>query len=207
MTEITRREQCIFDIAKLEWEMFQKVYNTGGRASCQDDPDTFFKMRMSQWMVYSDELLHAYKEDCLNAIQTGNNLIFEKYTRMMETSYPSECESLKQYLPKLTEEQKSCIEGIVQIHLKWDQEMYDQYPKVREKGRVSTTKEDSPENGSSMESYLRAELLTFSINTLELFEKETNDAILRGDNLLMETIKNETAFYGYSSLEEAQNQK
>lgn len=207
MTEITQREQCIFEIARLEWEMFQKVYNTGGRASCQDDPDTFFKMRMSQWMVYSDELLHSYREDCQKAILEGRNLIFEKYTIMMETTYPAEYMNLKQYLPVYTEEQKECIEKIVQIHLKWDQEMYEKYPEIRQKGRVMTTKEDSPENGSSMESYLRAELLTFSINTLELFEKETNDAILRGDNLLMETIKNETAFYGYSSLEEAQNQK
>ena len=205
MTEITKREQCIFEIAKLEWEMFQKVYNTGGRASCQDDPDTFFKMRMSQWMVYSDALIHSYKEDCERAILAGKNLIFEKYTRMMETTYPSEFEELKQYLPKLSDDQKRQIEDIVLIHLKWDMEMKEAYPGVRKKGRVMTTKEDSPENGSSMESYLRAELATLSLQTLELFEQETKEAYKNGENLLMETIKNETAFYGYSSLDDVQN--
>ena len=32
-------------IIQLEWNMFQKVRNTGGRAGCQDDWETFYIMR------------------------------------------------------------------------------------------------------------------------------------------------------------------
>ena len=205
MAEVSEREQLVFDISKMEWEMFQNVYNTGGRASCQDDPDTFFRMRMSQWLVYSDELLKSYKQDCEAAVAAGNNLIFEKYARMMETTYPEEYEKLRSYLPEISQEKESEIEEIVQIHLEWDREVAEKYPKVRGNGRTATTKEDNVMTGSSMESYLRAETKTYSDNTLKLLYDETLAAYKKGENLLQQIIANETAFYGYTSIQDAES--
>ena len=203
MAEVSEREQLIFDVTQTEWDMFQHVYNTGGRASCPDDPDTFFKMRMSQWMVYSDEVLHSYQEDCRKACEEGRNLLFEKYGRMMESTFPEEYEGIRDHLPDVADK-SDIVEKIVGINLEWDAAMLRDYPNLRNRGRVLTTAEDGIMAGSSMESYLRCELLSYSMHTLELIWKETLAAYEKGESLLKQTIANETLFYGYGSLEEAE---
>lgn len=204
MPELGEKEKLVFEITQLEWDMFQRVYNTGGRAECQDNPDTFFKMRMSQWLAYSEEVLESYKADCLKAIENGDNLLWQKYARMMETTYPEEYEGVKQYLPEISDEDRAKIEELVKIHTEWDAWMAEHYPNIRKRGRVTRTAEDSPEAGSSSESYLRCELMTYSEKTRDLIYKEIKQAYENGENILKDIIANETRFYGYESLEEAE---
>lgn len=207
MAQVSETEQLIFDIAKTEWELFQNVQNTGGRASCQNDPDTFFKMRMSQWMVYSEETLKSYQRDLENSIKEGRNLIFEKYGFMMETTYPEEFEGIKEHLPKVSPETEKMIDEMAHIHVKWDKEVYEKYPHIRENGRVFRSSEDSVQNGSSSESYLKGEYKTYSRETVELIYKQVKQAVDAGENLLEKIIENEVRFYGYQSLEDAEKKQ
>jgi len=80
MTEIIEK------IISLEWEMFQRVENEGGRASCQDDPTTFYHMRKSQFSAWTEEICLSYLEDLRAAAKSGRNLVEEKYARMMAST-------------------------------------------------------------------------------------------------------------------------
>lgn len=207
MAQVNEKEQLVFDIAQAEWELFQLVENTGGRASCQDDPDTFFKMRMSQWMIFSTETLKSYMADLQNAADEGRNLIFEKYGYMMETTYPKEYAQIKKHLPEVSEEAGRMIDEIARIHVQWDQKVYEKYQHVRENGRAFRTGEDNVFNGSSSESYLRGEYKTYSLQTLKLIYEQVLKAEKTGENLLEKIVENEVRFYGYQSLQEAEEKQ
>lgn len=68
----------IEQIIKLEWKQFDKVKNEGGRASCQDDFETFSIMRKGQYLAWPEELLKSYCVDLQVAEEKGWNLIMEK---------------------------------------------------------------------------------------------------------------------------------
>lgn len=207
MAQISEKEQLVFDIAQAEWELFQLVQNTGGRASCQNDSDTFFKMRMSQWMVFSTETLESYMHDLQDAADKGRNLIFEKYGYMMETTYPEEFAQIQKHLPEVLPESQQMIDEIAAIHVKWDKEVYEKYPHIRQNGRVFQSSEDSIINGSSSESYLRGEYKTYSLKTLKLIYQQVLEADKEGCNLLEQIVENEVKFYGYQSLADAEEKQ
>ena len=50
-------EGMIKSVVAIEWALFDKVRNCGGRAACQDDAKTFSIMRTSQFRAWSRELL------------------------------------------------------------------------------------------------------------------------------------------------------
>ena len=195
------RELLIENIIALEWEAFDKVDNEGGRADCQDDYETFYIMRKSQYLIWTKPLLQSFLRDLNRAKELGWNLITEKYARMMESTCKEEYEKLKDSLPFVSEEKKAVVNQIVQIQVGFMEEFAKEFPRVAGNARVIHTSEDTYFR-TSYETYLRGELLTYSDETLKLYGQFI--VSLAGDNknpakMIME---NTAKMYGYTDLSE-----
>ena len=192
-------------IIEIEEDMFSRVQNIGGKALCQEDLVTFKIMRSSQFISWSDAALESYLNDLTEAKKSGRNLLTEKYARMMKSTSPLEYARIKDLLPPLEPEVASLIDRIAEIELKWQEELLERFPYVVERGRPVYNSEDSP-FATSMETYLRGELATYSKKTLELYYENCLDQKSKNISGAEITLEHMVKRYGYKSLEEA-NQK
>jgi len=195
----------IDQLVKAEWDMFQLVQNTGGRASCQEDFTTFEIMRSCQFKSWSDTARKSYSDDLENATQEGRNLITEKYARMMESTSPKEYRKIKRRLPPVHPDAYELIEKILKILLACEEDFIKKYPNVTKKGRLLYSSEDTP-LATSKETYFKGELATYSLKTLRLYYAHISDLESRGENIsevvMTETVKR----YGYASLQDANSE-
>jgi hypothetical protein len=189
-------------IVDIEWKMFQNVQNTGGRAACQDDYETFKINRSSQMAGMPETALESYLDDLAEADKNGRNPLSEKFARMMQSTSPSEYALIEDLLPPLDPEVPPLIDKIVEIVLEWEQELSDKYPHILGRGRPLRSTADTPA-ATSKETYLRGELATYSARTLGLYleyllhQKADN---VNGSGIILENMVKQ---YGYNSLEEA----
>ena len=193
------REKIIEQIVLSEWEAFDKVQNEGGRASCQDDFETFSIMRKSQYMTWTDEMLNEYLYHFINSYNSGRNLITEKYGRMMESTAPDRYEEIKSHFIPLSDERIALQEAIIRIQVNWMEEVATKYPNIARNARSIHTYEDNAYN-TSYETYLRGELGTYSEELIAMYGRFIVDIEKQGQNLAFMTMNNAAILYGYEGI-------
>lgn len=190
-------------IVDMEWEMMQDVNAGGRKASCQLKPKTFNIMRVSQAVSWSEDALESYLSDLSDAQINGRNLLAEKYARMMKSTHPEEYDAqIAHQLPAIDPETIQLIDEITMTVLEWEEELLVKYPNIRERGRPTHSIEDSP-FVTSIETYLRGELATYSTKTLKLYQENIQRQKHENINGSEITLQYMVKAYGYSSLEEA----
>ena len=197
------KERLIAQMIAWEWDMFFRVPNVGGQASCQMDPATFKIMRHSMASAWPEELVQSYCDDLAAARQASRNLMTEKYAWMMESTFPDEFKRIAGQLPGIDETTLVRIEEIVAIHVAWKVEMASRYPVLSNKGRPVHTSEDTRAE-TSFETYLRGELKTYSPATIRAYHAHTLRQRESGINGVEVTLLAQVQAYGYASLDAAE---
>ena len=193
------RENLTKSIISIEFQMFQKVTNRGGRASCQDNKKTFEIMRGSQFAAWCDDLLQSYFHDLCQAKEEGRNLVAEKYAWMMQDTFPEEFVEISGMLPPLCVEQKSIIQDIIDLQTPMTAAMYQAFPATRIYGR-SLYPEQAHHSVASSTTYLRGELNTYSMATLHLYLDYLRSLVSLGKNIAVEILTYTVQQYGYTDL-------
>ena len=193
----------IDNILAIEWEMFQKVNAGGPKAACQLMPEAFYAMRFGQFAAWPQDARDAYAHDLRTAKAAGRNLMAEKYIRMMEHTDPAGYRQLAADLPLPTERQHALADDINARLLRQTEALFRQYPLVSRSARPLYADGDS-EYDTSIETYQRGELLTYSEATLTALLRHVSALEAQGISLVRRILENSIRYYGFDSLEQAE---
>ena len=197
-------QSMIEAIIEIEWEMFQHTENLGGRASCQDDFETFYIMRGSQYANWTDEMRTCWLSFLQESQAEGRNLVAEKYGRMMQfTNLHHYNKHIKPFVPAVPQSHYSMINTIVEAQIDWEKEFAAKYPKLSMTGRPVTSEGDLS-GFTSMETYSRGELQTYPTQLLKLYADYVQQLKDEGRNLSMMIQQTTVLMYGYDTIEEAE---
>lgn len=194
-----KKEKLIEEILEKEWTYFSKLNNIGGRADCQDNKEDFIIMRKSQWETFNNETLLSYLED----LNSQNNPLFQKYAQMMRYNSPKEYEKIKDILENPSENKIKLVNEIMLIYMKWEEEFFEKYPIFSSMGRPLYSVEDNSFE-TSIETYLKGELLSYSEKTLKLYLKYIYEMKEKNINLAIKNMENIAKMQGFKNSDEVE---
>jgi hypothetical protein len=122
---------------------------------------------------------------------------------MMKLSAPSEYERIKHMLPSLSPQAVQVVDKIVAVELEWQEEFSRKYPCVSGRGRPLYSRQDTPVV-TSIETYSRGELETYSLQTLVLRHRDILNKRLKKINEPERIHEQQVKKLGYESLEKAE---
>jgi len=183
-----QKKDLIDRVLKIELTMFLTV-RAIGQPVCQEHPEEFKRNRTAQFFTWSEKTLSSYLDDLLSAEEKGGNLMTMKYARMGNQ------------IPCLNDD--PMIEKIIEIQTAWQKDMFARYPHLMGGARAIESRQDT-DLYTSFESYLRAELETYSGKTLgflygdiQRYQQDNQNMNQRLYDFLVKDL-------GYDSLDEAE---
>ena len=164
--------EIIEKIINIEWNLFTKVSNIGKRSYCQDKRDTFIISRKAYFSIYNSS--------------KGISLPTQKYGYMMKYTNYEYFKTIESSLLPVTKEKQNLIDLIMLICDAWLLEIsnMDIY-----KGDRKLFSDSDTDKSTSVQTYLRGEYTSYSINTLNKILIYFTLKYFEKSNLLYENLK------------------
>lgn len=195
--------ELINAIAEAEWTMFTSVNSHTQNAPSQEEKAAFTGTRRAQFEAWSEEAVTAYWNDIRRAKAENRNLVLEKYIFMMKSTMPCHYQQAAHLVTEPTGEKRDLVEELTRRLVDQTVSLFAAYPYVAGTGRPVHSSEDDAQN-TSIETYQRGELSTYSTETLRALLEHLN-ALEAEDVLLSKQIlENTVKCSGYDSLESAE---
>ncbi len=175
-------------ILEIELKMFLSV-NTFQKYSCQEDPDSFKRIRKAQFQSWSEKTLGSYLHDLEDAEKKDINLMNYKYGQM------------DNLIPPINN--NPIIDKIVEIQYQWQISMFKKYPNLMSGARPVSSNDDA-EYKTSFETYLKGELTTYSDTTLEYLYHDMLEMQINDHNMSEIIYEKMVVGLGYDSLDDAE---
>lgn len=173
------KEILITDVVSNEWEMFTNTNNIGRRSSCQDQKGNFIASRAAYWNMFDEQVLSSYLKDLSNAKSNKINLAAQKYGYMMESTDPDYFKTIKHLLVPVSDKKLKLVDSIMLIYMKLEESLISS--SLDNKNRVLYKQYDSKYN-TSVETYMRGELTSYSEETLSLILAQFLKNVSNGEN-------------------------
>lgn len=118
---------------------------------------------------------------------------------------PKEYADFKDCLPYRSPIRLERQEYVIGQEVAWNEKLGVKYPNFARHGRKIHTYEDTPWE-TSAETYLRGEMTTWSDRTFNIYKAWIDMLIKAGYNLAQMTAENMVKLYGYTSVEQVEQQ-
>jgi hypothetical protein len=183
-----QKQNLIQQILEIEQEMFISV-PTEQEYNCQQDTESFKLHRTAQFVTWSSGALSSYLGDLEKARADEKNLMTIKYARMDDL------------IPR--ENHNPLVEKIAAIQYAWQKEMFSNYPAFM-KGARPLDRSQDVSGATSFETYLTAELETYSDATLSLLYQDFAEKQSSGRNMAEESYEYLVRRLGYDNLDQVE---
>ena len=197
------KEQIIQAIIDAEWPMFTSINGGAQKSPCQEDRMAFSGMRRGQFAAWSMDALEAYQADVQAAQAANRNIVLEKYVFMMKSTAPGQYEKTAHLVEEPTGKRMELIEEITQQLVLETESLFSKYPCVADTGRPIHSTEDDL-NHTSIETYHRGELSTYSEQTLLALQRHMKELVANGESLAKNILEETVKYFGYETLEMAE---